>query len=243
MDLTPRIARLENDLERAERLLLSVDDSHFFRALRLPGRLARDWRGRLGQALLHSPAHPLYLKLARPVVQDDAYERWIERRRETPPTCPGGPFISVLMAVHDPEKPWLEAAVESVRAQAYPGWELCVCDDASGSAWVREYFDALADQRIKFVRAETNLGIAGATNRAAALASGEYVAFMDQDDVLAPEALARIAAELGRAAADLLYTDEDRLDAGGRRTEPIFKPDWSPELLLPCLYMGHLLVA
>ncbi len=243
MDLSPRIARLEHELEEAERLLLSVDGSRLFRTLRLPGRLWRDWRGRLGQALLHSPAHPLYLKFRRPAAEDDAYARWTRQRREPPPACPGGPPISVLMPVRNPGRPWLEAAVESVRAQAYPGWELCVCDDASESAWVEEYFSALADPRVRFVRTAAKLGIAGAINRAGMLASGEYVAFMDQDDVLAPDALAWVCLELRRSRPDLLYTDEDRLDGAGRPVEPIFKPDWSPELLLSCMYMGHLLVA
>lgn len=242
MDLTHRVAHLESEVEYAERLLLSVDGSRFFRALRWPGRIWRDWRGRFGQLLLHSPMHAMYLCLADPQANDREYREWIARQQQPPPACSSDPLISVLMPVHNPERSWLEAAVESVRHQAYPHWELCVCDDASREPWVQEYFVRLADKRIKFVRAEANSGIASATNFAGALAKGDYLAFLDQDDLLAPGALAWVAAGLHGNPVDLLYTDEDRLDETGQRRAPIFKPDWSPELLLSCMYMGHLLV-
>jgi len=239
MDLTHRIARLESDLERAEQLLLAVDNSRFFRALRRPGRIWRDWRGRLGQLLLHSRLHPWYLRLVPPPAGDDPYRRWAAQQIEPPPAAAAGPRISILMPVHNPVRAWLEEAVASVLRQGYPDWELCVADDGSRESWVREYFSAPPDPRIRFVRSDPNLGIAGATNLAGTLATGEYVTFLDQDDRLAPDALEWVAAAL---PADVVYSDEDRLDEAGCRVDPIFKPAWSPELLLHCMYMGHLLV-
>lgn len=243
MRLTGRLERLERDLQEADRLLLQVDNSLLFRLARMPGRFLRDWRGRLGQALLHSPFHPLYLKLAPPAA-DDAYAAWAARTVAVPPHISHRPFISVLMPVHDPPREWLQAAVDSVLAQSYPHWELCICDDASRDPWVREYLAArcASDRRVRFVRSDESRGISGATNLAGALAAGDYIGFLDQDDLLAPGALAWVAAAL-QDEADLVYTDEDRLDADGRRVAPIFKPGWSPDLLLSCMYMGHFLVA
>ncbi len=243
MHLSSRLERVEYDLERAERLLRAVDQSPFFKTLRWPGRMWHDWRGRLGQMLLHSPLHPWYLRMVQQATADDHYLRWIQVPDQPPPRCLNrGPLISVLLPVHNPIREWLKAAVESVRRQSYLRWELCVCDDNSHQPWVGEYCATLGDPRVKFLRSETHLGISGATNCAGTLAEGEYLALLDQDDLLAPDALAWVAATLADAPADLLYTDEDHLDESGRRVEPVFKPGWSPELLLSCMYMGHLLV-
>lgn len=246
---------LERDLEAVERTLgeaeerlLEIEGSPLVRGLRLPGRLMRDWRGRVGQLLLHSPLHPYYLKLVRPRAAADAYRLWVEREeaaRAAPAREFGhGPVVSVLMPVRDPRREWLDEAVASVRRQTWPHWQLCVCDDASREPWVAQYFAALCaeEPRVRFTRAEKPLGIAGATNRAAGLAGGEYAGFLDQDDVLAPGALEAVAEAVEHAPCDLVYSDEDRLDAAGRRVEPIFKPAWSPELLLSCMYLGHFLV-
>jgi O-antigen biosynthesis protein len=117
-----------------------------------------------------------------------------------------------------------------------------VCDDASREPWVAEYFAvrALAEPRIRFTRSTERLGISGATNRAADLASGEYAAFLDQDDVLAPHALYGIAEAIQDGAPGVLYSDHDYLDQDARRVNPIFKPAWSPDLLRCSMYFGHL---
>ncbi|MGA2575779.1 MAG: glycosyltransferase [Bryobacteraceae bacterium] len=229
-----------------ERRLLDIESSRFLRALQWPGRFFADWRGRLGQSLLHSPLHPLYLKLVNPRQATDLYRIWVEN--ELPPdptkTLDRKPLISVILPVHNPRRDWLEAAVDSVVRQTYGHWQLCVCDDASHEPWVAEYFSArtLADPRIRFVRSTDRLGISGASNRAAELADGEYAAFLDQDDLLAPFALVSIAAAVQDRPADLLYSDHDHLDSQGRRVQPVFKPAFSPDLLRCCMYFGHLLV-
>ena len=228
-----------------ERRLLDIENSRFLRTLRWPGRFLGDWKGRLGQLLLHSPFHPLYLKLAHPREATDHYRIWVESERAPlEQALAREPLISVILPVRNPRRDWLEAAVESVVRQTYGYWQLCVCDDASHESWVAEYFTAraLAEPRVRFVRSTERLGISGASNRAAEFADGEYAAFLDQDDLLAPFALFSIAAAIQDRQADLLYSDHDHLDRQGCRVQPVFKPAYSPDLLRCCMYFGHLLV-
>jgi len=155
------------------------------------------------------------------------------------------PVISVVMAAHESDPALLRAALDSVCGQLYDRWELCVCDDGSASAAVMSVLTAYADgePRIKIVRREVNGGIARATNDAIGLATGDWVAFLDHDDELAPHALYLIAVEALRAPdAQVLYSDEDKIDADGERFEPHFKPRFDPDLLLAQNYLSHLTV-
>jgi glycosyltransferase involved in cell wall biosynthesis len=144
------------------------------------------------------------------------------------------PRFSVLMPVHRPPQAFLDAAIASVVAQDYPDWELCIVDDASPEAAHWPALEALAarDPRVRLRRRASNGGIAAATNDALALSTGDYCVFLDQDDVLAREALLEFAARVaGRPTAQLLYGDEDHIDAQGARSRPFFKPDWDREWL------------
>jgi GT2 family glycosyltransferase len=156
---------------------------------------------------------------------------------------PTRPLISVVMPVFETPAPLLRKAIESVRNQIYPHWELCIADDASASLHVRKILDsyAHADSRIKCVYRETNGHVSAASNSALALAEGEYVAFLDHDGALADHALYMVAeAVLQNRDADIFYSDEDKLDARGKRFDPHFKPDWSPELFYGQNYLNHL---
>lgn len=152
------------------------------------------------------------------------------------------PTFSLLMPVYNVDPCWLKAAIASVQAQIYPHWQLCIADDASSRRDLTRYLDHLpGDPRIRRMRRSRNGHICAATNAAADLATGDFVAFMDHDDALAPDALFHLAAALQRQPeADLLYSDEDKVDCRGRRYDPHFKPDWSPELLLSYNYVNHL---
>ncbi|OWK45273.1 glycosyltransferase [Fimbriiglobus ruber] len=154
------------------------------------------------------------------------------------------PTFSILCPVYNVDPKWLRAAVGSVLAQAYPHWELCLADDASTDPATRAALDQLPrDPRIKLVRRPENGHICAATNSAADLATGEFVALMDNDDELAPHALFAVAEFLqSHPDADLIYSDEDKIDAAGHRCDPQFKPDWSPELLLSYNYVNHFTV-
>ncbi|MGI9050135.1 MAG: glycosyltransferase family 2 protein, partial [Rubrobacteraceae bacterium] len=140
---------------------------------------------------------------------------------------------------------WLEGALDSVVGQVYPNWELCVRDDASTRVHVRETLSRYGrlDGRIKISHGRKNLGICGASNAALSTATGEFVALLDHDDELAPDALFEVVKLLQEhPESDLIYTDEDMMDEAGNRFGPRFKPDWSPEMLLALNYVIHLSV-
>jgi GT2 family glycosyltransferase/SAM-dependent methyltransferase len=166
---------------------------------------------------------------------------WREAR-----ALPYRPLVSLLMPVYDIGERWLRAAVDSVRAQAYPHWELCAVDDASPAAHVRPFLQELAhrDRRVRLQLLDRNEGIGGALRHALGLARGELVGLIDHDDVLHREALLEVVRRFGEERTlDVVYTDHDCRDAGGRRHSPFFKPDWSPDLLLSMNYITHFVVA
>ncbi len=151
------------------------------------------------------------------------------------------PVISVVMPVFNVEEKWLRKAIESVRKQWYPRWELCVCNDASTDEKLKDvlnYYVRL-DNRIKIVNRQHNGGIVKATNDALKLATGAYVTFLDNDDELGENALYEVIKSLQETRYDLVYGDEDKIDAEGVRGEPFFKPDWSPDLLMSHNYICH----
>ncbi len=156
------------------------------------------------------------------------------------------PLISILTPIHNTPKRWLVDCLDSVRAQLYPNWELCVADDASTLPQVRPLLEKYAarDPRIKIVFRPENGLVSAATNSALSLANGEFVAFLDHDDALAEHALYFVAEEINRHPdADLIYSDEDKIDGRGRPLRPWFKPDWSPDLLRSHNAITHLAVA
>ena len=155
------------------------------------------------------------------------------------------PRISVIMPVFNTPGDLLDRAISSVRKQIYDGWELCIADDASIDPAVAQSLLRWSsiDDRIRVVRRDRNGGIAAATNSAVSLAGGEFLAFLDHDDLLSPDALAEVAIHAAdHPNTDIIYSDDDKIDTEGRRFDPQFKPDWSPTLLLSYMYLSHLLV-
>ncbi len=155
------------------------------------------------------------------------------------------PLISVIMPVYNTPEKWLNRAIESLREQVYEKWELCIADDCSPSPHVREVLERWkeADSRIKVVYRGENGHISRATNSAAELATGRFLAFLDHDDELSPDALGEVALQLAEdEQIDLLYSDDDKINENGRRYAPQFKSEYSPELLLSYMYFCHLLV-
>jgi GT2 family glycosyltransferase len=149
--------------------------------------------------------------------------------------------ISVVMPVHDPDPRWLEAAIQSVLRQVYPHLQLCIADDASTKPEVRATLERAArDPRVQVAYRESQGGIAAASNSAIELATGDFVGFLDHDDVLRPHALYAMGAYLrDHADADLVYSDEDKLLADGGLGAPAFKPEFSPDRLLAENYINH----
>lgn len=161
----------------------------------------------------------------------------------TSPSPAGTPTFSVITPVHDPPLDALEAMIESVCAQSWPHWELCLVDDASTDAgvWAVLQRAAASDPRIRVARRAENGGISRATNDALALATGEFVAFLDHDDMFVRDTLTRVAhALVEHAPVDFAYTDEAKLAPDGRRSPAFYKPDWSPERMRAQMYTGHL---
>ena len=199
-------------------------------------------------------------KLAEAVIRrrdQDPYTRWCWHNRLTPRLTAalksdadalakaGGPLISVVVpAFNTPEK-YLRELIGCLEQQFYPRWELCIADDASPQPHVRRLLEeaAKADPRIKPVFRSENGHIARATNSALAVATGEFVALLDHDDLLPHDALLHVAQAIARhPTAGYLYTDEDKIDDTGRRFDPQFKGGWSPEMAITHNYTHHLTV-
>ncbi|HVL80694.1 MAG TPA: glycosyltransferase [Actinomycetota bacterium] len=198
-------------------------------ALRLEGRLVHGLP-------LSSPSSLLTL--------NREYMRRTQARTAVPPlvvseTVP----ISVVMPVHATPPDLLRRAIRSVQAQSYGRWELCVTDDGTPGDEVRSVLEqhASEDPRVQPVFLPRNQGISAATNEALARAEGAFVAFLDHDDELAPDALARVArAVADEPDVDVLYSDEDKLSERGLNVDPFLKPGWSPHLLRSMNYLTHL---
>jgi GT2 family glycosyltransferase len=155
------------------------------------------------------------------------------------------PLISVVMPVYNVERRWLIAAVESMRRQFYPHWELCIADDASSRAETRDALreiGEIGDARIKINGLKQNRGIAGASNAALQLATGDYVGLLDNDDEITRDALLEVAQAIIAGNPDVIYSDEDKLDADGEHVEPNFKPDFNLDYFLSINYVCHFAV-
>jgi GT2 family glycosyltransferase len=156
------------------------------------------------------------------------------------------PTISILLPVYNPPLDFFEQALKSVQDQIYPHWELCIADDASTDPRVRAAIARFAENepRVKVIHRPENGHISAATNSALALATGEFCALLDHDDLLTKDSLYQNVVALNRdPSLDLLYSDEDKVDEDGRFFDPHFKPQWSPDNLLHRNYICHLLVA
>jgi glycosyltransferase involved in cell wall biosynthesis len=156
-----------------------------------------------------------------------------------------GPLISLLLPVYQTPEKWLQRCLDSVLQQVYGNWELCIADDASPDPLIRKVLEEYAgrDARIRLAFRPANGHIAEASNTALALATGEFIGLLDHDDELRPHALLEMAEAITSGEGlDFLYSDEDKIDAEGRRFSPYFKPDWNPDLLLSQNYLCHFTV-
>lgn len=156
------------------------------------------------------------------------------------------PIISIIVPVYQPQYEMLKECLESVSQQTYERWELCIAMAPGGDARNSQFVKALAnrDNRVRFIELQQNGGISRNTNAALELGTGEFIALLDHDDTLAPFALYEVARHLERQPeTDILYSDHDYLDADhGLRWAPLFKPEWSPEIMLSANYISHLTV-
>ena len=181
------------------------------------------------------------------------YDRWIADFETRNPALiqlkqrqfTKNPLVSILVPVYRTPPNILRRTIESVTKQSYSNWELCLVDDCSQSPEIQSLLADYAsrDSRIRVNVLPANGGISQASNAALAMAGGDFVALLDHDDELAQDALYHVVEAINlQPDADLLYSDEDKIDESGRRYDPFFKPDWSPDLLLSENYICHLLV-
>jgi len=172
-------------------------------------------------------------------------EEELERQRKRQKRFKYRPKISIITPVYNTEEKWLRACIESVLNQTYDNWELCLADDASTKPHVKRALEEYRkkDERIKVVYRRKNGHISRASNSALKLATGEFIALLDHDDELAPHALFKVVELLNKHPdANFIYSDEDKLELDGRRVDPFFKPDWSPDMFLSTNYLCHLSV-
>jgi len=155
------------------------------------------------------------------------------------------PKISIVMPVYNTPEKYLREAIESVLNQSYPNWELCIADDASTEPHVKEVLEEykkLYPEKIKVVYRDKNGHICEASNSALKLATGDFITFLDHDDTLAEHALYYLVKVINENPnVQIIYTDEDKIDSQNIRSEPHFKPDWSPDTLLSYNYVAHLM--
>ena len=149
------------------------------------------------------------------------------------------PLISIIMPVYNVDPGWLDRAVKSVEDQIYTNWELCIADDASDNQATLDYLQALDNPKIKISFLRENRNISEAGNEALSLASGEYAGFLDNDDELTEDALFEMVKAINDTGADLIYSDEDKLEMDGSFSDPHYKPDFCPELFLSQNYINH----
>ena len=267
--LSQSLTKTTAELNRSEGTRMAIMNSRFWRmtgplrwltiqtkvVLLRPvwGRLARLQRVLLKPEPVGDSVHTHQQPVGTPS-QGDIYRNWARTHDTLPDSSLAQlgatvsswshrPLISVVMPVYNPPLDLLDAAISSIKLQIYPHWELCIADDASTNpeVWLLLERMVLSDKRIKAVRRETNGHISQASNSALALATGEFIALMDNDDVLPPDALYWVAeATIRTPDVQVIYSDEDKLDAQGERFDAYFKSDWNYTLFLGHNMISHL---
>jgi glycosyltransferase involved in cell wall biosynthesis len=213
------------------------------------GRLQRAWR-----MFRKAGWRGIQWELGRRVTGYNDYARWVrdydtlapatrDRLARRVASMTELPLISVVMPSYNPNPVWLREAIESVREQIYPNWELCIADDASPSDEVRAILKSYADSdaRIKVVFRPKNGHISAASNSALELATGAWIALMDHDDLLPAHALFWVADCIAsHPGVQLIYSDEDKIDEALNRSGPYFKCDWNVDLFRSQNMFSHL---
>lgn len=208
---------------------------------RLPQKLIREVRKRFGGPV----------KVKDPALSPNEYQQWLQKRRPTDEALTAAraeartfayrPLLSIITPVFNTPRAWLSEAIGSVMKQAYENWELLLIDDGSTLPETLALLHEVAarDARIVIVRRASTGGISAASNSGLERAGGEWVGFLDHDDLLEPDALFEVVNYLqAHPETDLIFSDEDKITEEGLAA-PQFKPDWSPDFLLSYNYLCH----
>lgn len=197
-----------------------------------------------------------YSDIVHPWQKEDVYQRWLQTNILTPELFarmqedarklePTGVKISIVVPVYNTPEKFLQEMIDSVKSQIYTNWELCLADDASSKPDVKEVLKQLMteESRAKVVFRENNGHIAEASNSALEICTGEYVALLDHDDMLSPDALLQVAECISKhPEVDWIYTDEDKINETGYHFDPQMKGAWSPEMAITHNFTHHLTV-
>ena len=217
------------------------------------GFFTQTWLKKLGKKTRSQLSYYSAVVADEPVKSKDfKYQQWLRKNYPKPEfdkiksqvlSLDYQPLISVIVPVYNSDRRFLQQAIESVIEQIYPNWELCLADDCSSKPYVKSVLEEYSqkDERIKVVYRSQNGHISEASNSALEIASGEYIALLDHDDLLAPHALFEVVKLLNQhPEADFIYTDEDKVDEQNVHQDPFFKPDWCPDSFLARMYTCHL---
>ena len=264
--LETEIARQQNELHKVSTALEDLLHSRIWRTLVKLGafalRLQLKLSGRTPARTHISPAAPKPApdslrapKLPAPIQRASAsrhslgvttVSQWEQLIRSVvatrAPSTLAKPRISIITPLWNTKPAWLAEAAISVMEQSCSDWEWCLVDDGSTQTDFQDLFPVLEQTgQVKILRLSKNQGISGASNEGLKSATGDYVCFLDHDDLLAPDALQECLDVLDEGF-DAVYTDSDKVDEAGLRTEPFHKPDWSAEYFRGVMFVGHLLV-
>jgi len=265
--LQKKIEQTEYRAKMLENELNAVRQSKAYKAARSLGivkkRIKSDPVGltkKVVQVLLNDPkklktllgsANRINLMELSVVEQNGKYQEWIllnepdetelEQQRVAGDLFGKKPLISIITPVFNPPTDVLEDLIESVLEQTYSNFELCL-GDFGDSESVQELLEKYAkiDHRVKYTVFKDNKGIAENSNQILDTVKGDYIALLDHDDTLSPDALFENVKKINEESYDFLYSDKDKIDINGNRFEPLFKPQLSPEMLLNINYLTHL---
>lgn len=209
----------------------------------------RNYIGRLKNAVrvngLKTTIYKIKRKIINKISSIDDYQLWIKLNEKDilkTEKLDYNPKFSIVMPVYNAIKEELIEAIESVLNQTYQNFEICIVDDASTSTDTLEILKKYeSNEKIKISYHKKNAHISQTTNDGFKMADGEFISLLDNDDVLAPNALYEVAKLLNKnKKLDFIYSDEDKLTEDGKyRHEPFFKPDWSPDTFMSLMYTNH----
>ncbi len=175
--------------------------------------------------------------------QEERYNNWISKKSKIEENAKFeyNPLISIITPLYNTPKEFFLEYIKSMNRQTYENWEVCLVDASDSQL---EYIKEIQDERIKYKRLEENRGISENSNEAIQMATGEFIALVDHDDIISPNALYEVVKRLNeKPETDFIYSDEDKFEEDvGNRFYPFFKPDFSPDFLRSNNYICHLSV-
>jgi O-antigen biosynthesis protein len=242
--LTSQKKKLQTQVAEQKRVLDSIPHKVLREIERIPRNLGKLWaRRKVRPKKVEGKTVPPVERYAAWIATHEPNVRELDQQREEARSWANPPKISLVVPVFNPSPEFLKAMLDSIHAQTYENWEICIAGASSGGESAAEILKTwqAREPRVRLQRLERNLGISENTNHALSLATGDFVACVDQDDLLAPFALYELTKAIRESPdTEIFYSDEDRWSQKGMRQSPFFKPEWSPELLQSFMYLGHL---